>query len=128
MEVTKYHICFWDKEQNQNHYHEKIVKGFILNPYVFITRELGLRALTYSTFEVRAYSGDDVSQECKTISKFIGMYIPSVHYYFVCKMPQESKTFLQKNSRDCVMTFHDVVLEKVKKHVTHLQSYPNSEM
>ena len=78
MEVTKYHICFWDKERNQNHYHEKIVKGFSLNPSVFITRESGLRALTYSTFEVRAYSGDDVSQECKTISTFIGMYVHSV--------------------------------------------------
>jgi len=80
MEVTKYHICFWDKAQNQNHYREKIARGFTLNPSVVITRDSGIRALTYSTFEVRAYSGDDVSQECKTISTFIGMYVPSVHY------------------------------------------------
>jgi len=96
MEVTKYHICFWDKERNQNHYHEKIVKGFSLNPSVFITRESGLRALTYSTFEVRAYSGDDVSQECKTISKFIGMYIPSVHDYLPIRCPKNAKLFSKK--------------------------------
>ena len=39
-----------------------------------ITRECGLRPLTTTTFEVRAYSGDDVSQECKTVSAFVGMY------------------------------------------------------
>ena len=72
IEVTKYQICIWDKEKN--HYCETIVKGFTFNPSVVITRESGLRALTTSTFEVRAYSGDDVSRECKTISKYIGKY------------------------------------------------------
>ena len=37
-----------------------------------ITRDLGLRPLIMSTFEVRVCSGDDVSQERKTVSTFVG--------------------------------------------------------
>ena len=36
-----------------------------------ITRESGLRPLTMSTFEVRVCSGDDVSEERKTVSTFV---------------------------------------------------------
>ena len=67
--VTKYHICFWDKEKGC--YREKIVDGS--NTTAVFTREAGLRPLTLSTFEVRARSGDDVSQESRSVSAFVGM-------------------------------------------------------
>lgn len=67
--VTKYHICFWDKEKGC--YREKSVDGSTTT--AIFTRETGLRPLTLSTFEVRACSGDDVSPECRTVSAFLGM-------------------------------------------------------
>jgi len=67
--VTKYHICFWDKEKGC--YREKSVDGSTTT--AVFTRETGLRPLTLSTFEVRACSGDDVSTECRTVSAFLGM-------------------------------------------------------
>jgi len=39
-----------------------------------IKTESGLRPLTISTFEVRAHSGDNVSQEWMTVSTFVGKF------------------------------------------------------
>ena len=70
-DVTKYQIRLWDKEKSC--YNEKTVNGSTTT--TVITRELGLRPLTMSTFEVRACSGDDVSQEWQTVSTLSGMYV-----------------------------------------------------
>ena len=68
-DVTKYQVRFWDEEKG--FYNEEIVNGSTTT--TVITRELGLRSLTKTTFEVRACSGDDVSQEWRTVSTFVGM-------------------------------------------------------
>ena len=68
-DVTKYRVRFWDKEKGC--YNEKTVNGS--TDTTVITRELGLRPLTKTTFEVRACTGDDVSQEWRTVSTFVGM-------------------------------------------------------
>jgi len=68
-DITKYQICFWHKEKGT--YNEKIVDGSTTS--TIITRASGLRPLTTCEFQVRAYSGDDVSRECKAISTFVGM-------------------------------------------------------
>ena len=67
-DVTKYQICFWDKEKGC--YVESTVDGSTTT--TVITRESGLRPLTTTTFEVRACSGDDVSPEWRTVSTFVG--------------------------------------------------------
>ena len=67
-DITKYQVRFWDKEKSC--YNEVFVDGSTTT--TIITRDLGLRPLTMSTFEVRACSGDDVSQERKTVSTFVG--------------------------------------------------------
>ena len=69
-DVTGYQIRFWDEAQDC--YNEKVVRGSTTS--VFITVESGLRPLTTPTFEVRACSGNDVSQEWKTVSTFVGMW------------------------------------------------------
>ena len=69
-DVTKYQVVFWNKQNGC--YNEKLVDGSTTT--IVITRELGLRPPTETTFEVRAYSGDDVSQEWRSITKFVGMY------------------------------------------------------
>ena len=68
-DVTTYEIRFWDKEKGC--YNEKTVNGSSTTGV--ITRETGLRPLTETTFEVRACSGDDVSPEWRTVTKFVGM-------------------------------------------------------
>ena len=68
-DVTKYQIRFWDKEKGC--YNERTVDGSTTT--TVITRESGLRPLTETTFVVRACSGDDVSQERRTVSRFVGM-------------------------------------------------------
>ena len=67
-DVTKYQVRLWDKEKGC--YNENTVNGSTTT--IVITRESGLRPLTETTFEVRACSGDDVSQE-STVSRFVGM-------------------------------------------------------
>ena len=68
--VTKYVISFCDN--NNSCFHgEEVVNGSTTS--TVITRESGLRPLTTFTFKVRAYSGDGVSREWRTVSKFIGM-------------------------------------------------------
>ena len=67
-DVTNYEVRFWDKEKNC--YNKVLVDGS--TTMTVITRDLGLRPLTMSTFEVRVCSGDDVSQERKTVSTFVG--------------------------------------------------------
>ena len=74
-DITKYTICFWNKENG--FYTEKTVSGSTTTTK--ITRKCGLRPLTTTTFEVRAYSGDNVSRECKTVSRFVGMYTNLYH-------------------------------------------------
>ena len=69
-DVTKYRIRFLDKERDC--YNEKTVNG--CTTATVITRESGLRPLTETTFEVRACSGDDVSQEWRSVSIFVGMF------------------------------------------------------
>ena len=69
-DVTKYQVRFWNKEKSC--YSEEIVNGS--RTTTVITRESGLRPLTETTFEVRACSGDDVSQKWRTVSAFLGMY------------------------------------------------------
>ena len=66
-DVTKYLVRFW----NKGCYNESSVDGSTTT--TVITRESGLRPLTTSTFEVRACSGDDVSQKWTTVSTFVGM-------------------------------------------------------
>ena len=68
---------------------EKVVNGSTTSSV--ITRESGLRPLTTFTFKVRAYSGDDVSREWRTVSRFIGNQICRLAYHpfsfikiFVC--------------------------------------------
>ena len=67
-DVTNYQVRFWDKERSC--YNDKNVNGSA-NTTV-ITRESGLRPLTETTFKVRACSGDAVSPEWRTVSKFVG--------------------------------------------------------
>ena len=68
-DVTEYRIQFWDEKEGC--YNEKSVDGSTTN--IVITRELGLRTLTTTTFVVRAYCGDDVSEERRTTPIFVGM-------------------------------------------------------
>ena len=68
-DVTKYQVRFWNKEKSC--YNVKIVDGSTTT--TIITRESGLRPLTETTFEMRACSGDDVSQEWRTVTTFVGM-------------------------------------------------------
>ena len=68
-DITKYQVRFWDKEKCC--YNESTVNGSTTT--TVITRESGLRPLTETTFEVRACSGDDVSQKWRTVSAFVGM-------------------------------------------------------
>ena len=68
-DVTKYQVRFWN--EGSRWYNEKAVKGFTTT--TVIRREAGLRPLTETTFEVRACSGDDVSQEWRAVSTFVGM-------------------------------------------------------
>ena len=66
--VTKYEVHF----NNDISFHgEKFVNGSTTT--TVITRESGLRPLSTFTFKVRAYSGDDVSREWRTVSRFVGM-------------------------------------------------------
>ena len=67
-DVTGYQVHFWDKEKS--FCHMVFVDGS--STTAVITREFGLRPLTLSTFEVRACNGEDVSQEGKTVSTFVG--------------------------------------------------------
>ena len=69
-DVTKYQVCFRGKENCC--YIEKTVDGS--TTITVITRESGFRPLTDTTFEVRAccHSGDAVSREWRTVSKFVG--------------------------------------------------------
>jgi len=73
-DVTKYQIRFWDRRKNC--YIEKILSGSTTT--ATITRDSGLRPLIKFTFEVRACSGDNVSQEWRTVSTFVGMWIPKM--------------------------------------------------
>ena len=68
-DVTKYQIRFWNWAELKDIM--KVVNGSTTN--IVITRESGLRPLTQFTFEVRACSGDSVSQEWKPVSTFVGM-------------------------------------------------------
>jgi len=68
-DVTKYQVQFWDKERSC--YSEEIVDGSTTT--TVITRDSGLRPLTETTFEVKAYTCDDVSQEWRTVTTFVGM-------------------------------------------------------
>ena len=70
-DVTKYQIQFWDKEKGCYNDRPLTVDGSRTS--IVITRKNGLRPLTTTAYEVRAYSGDDVSRECKTVSAFVGM-------------------------------------------------------
>ena len=69
-DVTDYQVCFWDQEKRC--YKGKFVNGSITT--TIITRESGLRPFTTSTFEVRACSGIDVSQEWRTVSTSVGRF------------------------------------------------------
>ena len=71
-----YQINFWDKVKSC--YNEETVNGSTTT--TVITRESGLRPLTETTFEVRACSGDDVSQKWRTVSTFVGMQMFDVLY------------------------------------------------
>ena len=77
-DVTKYQVRFWNKEKSCCS--EEIVNGS--RTTTVVTRESGLRPLTETTFEVRACSGDDVSQEWRTATPFIGMQIFIIHNYY----------------------------------------------
>ena len=68
-DVTKYQVRFSDKERNC--FNEKTVDGSTTT--TVITRKAGLRPLTVTTFEVRACTCDDASQEWRSVSTFIGM-------------------------------------------------------
>ena len=70
--ITKYQIQFWDKEKGCYNERPLTVDGSTTS--IVITRKNGLRPLTTTTFEVRAYSGDDVSRETKTAPTFLGVY------------------------------------------------------
>ena len=70
-DVTKYQVVFWNKQNGC--YNEKLVDGSTTT--TVITRESGLTPLTTSTFKVRACSGDDASQEWRTVSTFVSKYI-----------------------------------------------------
>ena len=69
-DVTDYQIHCLDKEKVC--YNDFFVDGSITT--TVITRELGLRPLTTSTFEVRACSGIDESEEWRTVSTFVGRF------------------------------------------------------
>ena len=69
-DVTDYHIRFWDNISCC--YKEKYLDGSITT--TVIKTESGLRPLTISTFEVRAHSGANVSQEWMTVSTFVGEF------------------------------------------------------
>ena len=68
-DVTNYQVRFWDKERNC--YNESAVNGS--RTTTIITRGSGLRPLTETTFEVKACTCDDASQEWRSVSTFIGM-------------------------------------------------------
>ena len=70
-DITTYQICFWDEEKG--FCNERVVNGSTTT--TVITRESGLRPLTTFTFKVRAYSGDGVSREWRSVSRFIGNQI-----------------------------------------------------
>ena len=72
-DVTKYQIQFWDKEKGCYSERPLTVDGSTTR--IVVTREKGLRPLTTTTFEVRAYSGDDVSQETRTAPTFLGVHL-----------------------------------------------------
>ena len=76
-DVTNYQVRFWDKERSC--YNDKTVNGSTTT--TVITRESGLRPLTETTFEVRACTCDDISQEWRTVTTFVGMqmFYTSVH-------------------------------------------------
>ena len=67
--VTKYEVHF--QNHDSGFHGEEFVNGSTTT--TVITRESGLRPLSTFTFKVRAYSGDGVSQEWKTVSTFVGM-------------------------------------------------------
>ena len=69
-DVTHYQVRFWDNERSC--YKEKFVEGSITT--TVITRDSGLRPLTDATFEVRACSGIDESQEWRAVSTFVGRF------------------------------------------------------
>ena len=69
-DVTDYQVRFWDKQEGC--YKGKFVNGSTTT--TVITRETGLRPLTETTFEVRACSGIDESQEWRTVSTFVGRF------------------------------------------------------
>ena len=69
-DVTDYRVRFWNKERSC--YEKKGVNGSITT--IVITRDSGLRPLTTSTFEVKACSGIDESQEWRTVSTFVGRF------------------------------------------------------
>ena len=69
-DVTTYEIRFLDKEKGC--YNETTVNGS--STTAVITREIGLRPLTETSFQVRACSGDDVSPEWRTVTTFVGMF------------------------------------------------------
>ena len=66
--VTKYQVRFRDTEKGCCN--EKIVNGS--TTATVIARKSGLIPLTMYTFDVRACCGDDVSQEWRTVSAFVG--------------------------------------------------------
>ena len=70
-DVTKYQVRFWDKERSC--FNEKTVNGSTTT--TVITRESGLRPLTETTFEVRACSGDSVSQKWRNATTFVDIDI-----------------------------------------------------
>ena len=70
--ITKYQIQFWDKEKGC--YNERPLTVDGSRTSIVITREIGLRPLTTTTFEVRAYGGDDVSRETRTAPLILGVY------------------------------------------------------
>ena len=78
-DVTKYQVRFWNKEKSC--YSEEIVNGS--RTTTIITRESGLRPLFDTTFAVRACSGDDVSQEWRTATIFVGMHYFIVHVHII---------------------------------------------
>ena len=67
--VTKYEL-----DDNDSGYHgEEVVNGS--TTFTVIKRESGLRPLSTFTFKVRAYSGDNASQEWKSVSTLVGMWL-----------------------------------------------------
>jgi len=83
-DITNYQIRFWDNDRDLSklkcYNSVKLVKGSTTN--IVITRESGLRPLTTFTFEVRARSGDNICQEWKSVSTFVGMWYLVEHFKF----------------------------------------------